>query len=1312
MQRVITWAFPVLAGLSAAHAASAAAVNWTGLGDGVSWSDPANWSTNALPTASDDVTINVAANPTIIIASAQSVRSLTSAEELRVNTGGSIAVGAGGASCSASVRIAGGTIDGGAWAFSGGASFLVITIAEGRLNNPTISGDVILVDTSARIRVGISTTFTAMRFRNSSQDAAFEPGYVLNSQIIGEAAPSISYVELFGNGSFTIGPTGVITTAPGTTGAISVGQNFWYSTTTALNVQGVISSASTRATTVGPSSLTVASTGLIESTGTGGMTVGVRTAPLAWTNNGTIRASAGTITIEDTFTNAGSVQATAAGRVTISDSWSNAGTFTVSGNARLDLGGTFSTANIGTIVRGGGGTEGVIAITGTWTNTASTFNLNASTGSFLLNGATVNGGAITSSNGFGLRFGATSSSLQSVNYGGEVLLDINNANFRVRSGTTIGGIRVSASGIGVSFDPGYAINFPIIVDSSSTIGQIGFDTVGSGTLTFGPSASFTSIGAWTGTVSFGVGWWGTSSTEFINQGTIAVSGANRTLLIGGNAVTNSSGGTISASANTTLRVDVTGTNTNSWTNAGSIVASNTTLNFLDNWSVGPTGSVSVTNTVCSLEGRFSSPSLLRFVRSGGQINIQGRLDNTGQSVTLNDSTGTWRLHGGTIVGGSLGGIGSNHLSPTSAAGTIDSVNLTSELLIDDGGNARAIIIGASTLTSVRMTVPNAGVLLANGMVINYPIIADCPTFSSQSVEGATAGATLTIGPSGSIATSPSNRATLFVGETFWAPQNTATLINQGLISSSSDARELRIQPTSFVNSGTVRGRGGADVVVSGLTGNVSGFDIADAGTTLVLNGNYALTGTLNVGSGTTATLRGTWGNSGAINITGGTLSLDGTFSLATLGAFSNVGGTVSIIGTLNNAAGLTLNAATGSWTLAGGTINGGVINQTQGSTLLFSPNSEGTLNNVQITSPLVLTASSARVRLLGTTRATAYTLMGTSSDLIFDSGYTINETITGNAVGSAGVESVDGTLTFGPSSIVRTVTGSLAIGDFWLHNTRTVNMQGTVEAGSSGNITIAAAEFANYDAGTGTLTGGTWRMINGSSVNFGRPIRRCNATFFFDGNGQVPSSLVDVEENLGSMTFAGGRDAFIQTSTNSPTLFTNRGSINLGPGSTFTVGNTSHNANFTQAAAGSIRFDLAGTTLATHGSLRVHGTVTLDGTVNAGYVNGFQRQCGQVFQIIDANSRVGQFATRNVPPADDTTIFLTFYSGADVRFTVSARADFNEDGFLDIFDYDEFVACFEGISCPPGTTADFNDDGFVDIFDYDDFVFRFEAGCS
>ena len=60
---------------------------------------------------------------------------------------------------------------------------------------------------------------------------------------------------------------------------------------------------------------------------------------------------------------------------------------------------------------------------------------------------------------------------------------------------------------------------------------------------------------------------------------------------------------------------------------------------------------------------------------------------------------------------------------------------------------------------------------------------------------------------------------------------------------------------------------------------------------------------------------------------------------------------------------------------------------------------------------------------------------------------------------------------------------------------------------------------------------------------------------------------------------------------------------------------------------------------------------------------------------------------------------------------IDCPTDFDDDGFVDFFDFDAYVACFEGLGCPPGKTADFDGDGFVDFFDFDAFVAAFEAGC-
>lgn len=61
-----------------------AAVAWDGGGDGVSWGDANNWSNNQVPTAADDVTIDVPGNIVVTLGSTRFVRTLVNAETLRL----------------------------------------------------------------------------------------------------------------------------------------------------------------------------------------------------------------------------------------------------------------------------------------------------------------------------------------------------------------------------------------------------------------------------------------------------------------------------------------------------------------------------------------------------------------------------------------------------------------------------------------------------------------------------------------------------------------------------------------------------------------------------------------------------------------------------------------------------------------------------------------------------------------------------------------------------------------------------------------------------------------------------------------------------------------------------------------------------------------------------------------------------------------------------------------------------------------------------------------------------------------------------
>ncbi len=65
-----------------------AAISWDGGGDGTHWLDPVNWSTNTLPSSTDNVTIDVPGSITVSLDSSPNaaVASLTLRETLRLNT--------------------------------------------------------------------------------------------------------------------------------------------------------------------------------------------------------------------------------------------------------------------------------------------------------------------------------------------------------------------------------------------------------------------------------------------------------------------------------------------------------------------------------------------------------------------------------------------------------------------------------------------------------------------------------------------------------------------------------------------------------------------------------------------------------------------------------------------------------------------------------------------------------------------------------------------------------------------------------------------------------------------------------------------------------------------------------------------------------------------------------------------------------------------------------------------------------------------------------------------------------------------------
>ncbi len=126
------------------------------------------------------------------------------------------------------------------------------------------------------------------------------------------------------------------------------------------------------------------------------------------------------------------------------------------------------------------------------------------------------------------------------------------------------------------------------------------------------------------------------------------------------------------------------------------------------------------------------------------------------------------------------------------------------------------------------------------------------------------------------------------------------------------------------------------------------------------NGTFTNEGLVHA-TGGALTLLGSWDNNGTLEIDDATLNLDGTFRLDDLGTVDRAGGTVNLKGTLDNSGTtLLLDASTGSWVLDGGSINNGVIELVEGSTLVVTSNFANRLSGVTLNADLALSASNAR----------------------------------------------------------------------------------------------------------------------------------------------------------------------------------------------------------------------------------------------------------------------------------------------------------------------------------------------------------------
>ena len=892
-----------------------AAVSWTGAAGDGQWTTPGNWSSNpALPGPGDDVTINVTGNPTITLGSGtQSIHSLTSADPITVSFPGTLAV-ATTVQLSANLTLAGGTLLGGTYAASAGAS--LITASTSTLNGVTLDAPFLLPVNGLHILNGLT----------------------LNSTLTLSASAGAFVIAEF-DGTQTLSGTGqVIFAGAGNYDSLDPNENGSTSPVTLTIGSGITIQGAAGATAIGE---------LEPNDGAQDLVV----------NQGTIDANVSGQVLQlgaDIFNNQGTAEATASRAVLDIEPpqfigstalpiepWTNSGTLAVSPGATIELDGSMTTAGLG--LQGFHNTGGTVDLIGSLNNAGATLALNAATGSWNLDGCTITGGTLAASAGAAF-FATNNSTIDGVSLNANLTVE-DFANLDVKDNLVLNGVMTVTDAdvtfLGTQLLSGTGQVVFGGTDEDSFQPSSGSDLSDGAVLTIGPQITMQCASTSTAFV-FLEGLYAPDSVT--NQGHINVNAAGVDLFVDSffnqGSVVVSAGlfeldGTIPTSAlgsisNTGGEVDITGTldnteatfaltaATGSWVlDGGTILGGTITTSggaslaiaddpTLDGVTLATNLSVDIMTILDGLT--FENNATIFLFESSSS---PGELDFQSPAQTLGGN-------GNIIFDGFDGPTGADYitLAPPVQGGLAPAVGSSESLTIGPGvqivtGDASGVI-GSGIPGNLII---NQGLISAQTRGTSITILDTLQNQGSGQVvqsNGASvttgSGGTLTFSGGGTVNVNGAiNGATVVItsGDVNFNSTTPVTLQSLTLSGGALDGTApIFITGSATLSGGTMSGTG-TTTFITGATATVSGSVVAtrvlsNAGTVNVIAGRLELdgggsqSGTFNLSGGTALVLGGTATQSfaAASAVTGlGTLQLQGSMSVALTGAY-NVASTI------------------------------------------------------------------------------------------------------------------------------------------------------------------------------------------------------------------------------------------------------------------------------------------------------------------------------------------------------------------------------------------------------------------------------------
>lgn len=238
------------------------------------------------------------------------------------------------------------------------------------------------------------------------------------------------------------------------------------------------------------------------------------------------------------------------------------------------------------------------------------------------------------------------------------------------------------------------------------------------------------------------------------------------------------------------------------------------------------------------------------------------------------------------------------------------------------------------------------------------------------------------------------------------------------------------------------------------------------------------------------------------------------------------------------------------------------------------------------------------------------------------------------------------------------------------------------------------------------LPGGGGTIANTFELSSTGVIELANANTVLSVTGTLRHGVSTDIIGAGRVRVAsGGRYEVVTPSTMLADLV-NAGRVEIDGVSDATVA-TDWTVDYTQEAGGTLLIQVDGPGAGDADRLQIGGAAVLDGAVEIELLNGFVPAVGTVYEIVWALGGVsGGFASVVGAPGFEVetvgdTVLLTYVGGG------VCAADFNNDGLLNFFDVQAFLADYNDTLA----SADLTGEGDVNFFDVLAFLDQYNAGC-